>query len=107
MCKKTQSTRIVLYYINFGFVASLYGWHKSAILSIFLFDAPGSTRELMPNILAISIWLYPAVVIASVVMFWQSRNDDNILNPIRITTTGLLILSVMLIIMHTGGVLWL
>jgi len=74
---------VFLWLINLIFGLLLLAWPMGLIMSIFLFDAPGSTESLLLNITAWSIWTYPVTyliaLVGSILLYKKNYRTASIL----------------------------
>ena len=71
-----KSAQVILIVATVLFVLSLGPWFIAALMTIFFFDAPGSTELVFPYIMAFYVWLYPVFGMAAYIISWICYKKD-------------------------------
>lgn len=77
--------KLILIVLNLVFALGILAWPLAAFSSIFFFDAPGSSSNLITVALAISVLGYPIPTILGNVAFWINRKKESLAKLARMT----------------------
>lgn len=69
--------------------ASLLAWPIAVLLSIFIFDAPGSGSNILTVLIAISVLCYPIPIYFGLEGFWKNRKHNTKVALYKYTAMGL------------------
>ncbi|OBZ13752.1 hypothetical protein [Bacillus sp. FJAT-26390] len=79
-------------------------WFFVALMSVMIFDSPGSEKLFWPVLLFIINWLYPVALILSIIVSWVLYRLDKMKTAITIAMVPLIwILPVFCIIIYAGS----
>jgi hypothetical protein len=77
--------QFILIILNLIFGLGVIAWPLGAFSSIFFFDAPGSTSNILVIGLAISVLGYPVPAILGNLAFWANRKKESVINLTKMT----------------------
>ncbi len=85
LCVFEAWMQFILIILNLIFGLGVIAWPLGAFSSIFFFDAPGSTSNILVIGLAISVLGYPVPAILGNLAFWANRKKESVINLTKMT----------------------
>jgi hypothetical protein len=91
----TASNPVLLWLIisQVIYLLSLLPWLAMAGLAFMAFDAPGSTEQVWPWLLAGTIWAYPLVPLVCSIAAWVLYRGDHMRGAVIATTAPMVIVA--------------